>query len=99
MLGSGAECVFAARVHPGPSWSIPVSNITENLSNFVGDLDPLLLDLADDASDGWSCLRSERRFGASRREGSLSARVHTHDGLLGGRGVGCLALSRTPQLE
>ena len=76
-----------------------MSNITENLSRGVGDLESVLLDLADDAGDGRSCLRSERRSGASRREGSLSARVHTHERSLGRRGVGCLALSRTAQLE
>ena len=54
----------------------------ENLSNFVGELELLLLDLADDAGDRRSCFRDERGSSASRREGGMSAMVHEHDGVV-----------------
>ena len=82
-----------------PNPQSPVSNITENLSIFVGDLESLLLDRADDDGDRRSCLRIERRSGASRLEGCMSAMVHTHERSLAGRGVWCLTLSRVVQLE
>ena len=59
-----------------PILQSPVSNVMENLSCSIVDLESLPLDLADDAGDRRSCLRFESRSGASRREGSLSATVH-----------------------
>ena len=71
----------------------------ENLSIFVGDLEPLLLDCADDDGDRRSCLRNERRTCASRMEGSVSAAVHEHERSLAGRDVGRRTLSQAAQLE
>ena len=71
----------------------------KNLSNFVSELVLLLLDRADDDGGRRSCLRSERRSGASRLEGCMSAMVHAHERSLSGRGVWCLTLSRVVQLE
>ena len=82
-----------------PNPQSPVSNVMKNLSNFVGDLESLLLDRADDDGDRRSCLRNERRSGASRLEGCMSAMVHAHERSLSGRGVWCLTLSRVVQLE
>ena len=48
----------------------PVINVMEILSNLVGDLGSLLLDLANDAGDRRSCLQGERRSDASRRRGT-----------------------------
>ena len=44
------------------------SNVMENLSNFVVELESLLIDLADDAGDRRSCFRDERGSCASRRK-------------------------------
>ena len=82
-----------------PNPQSPVSNIKENLSRSVGDLESLLLDLGDDAGDRRRCLRIERRSDASRLEGCMSAMVHAHERSLSGRGVWCLTLSRVVQLE
>ena len=71
----------------------------KNLSNFVVELESLLLDLADDAGDRWSCFRDERVSSASRREGSMSAMVHEHERSLAGRGVGRRTVSQAAQLE
>ena len=62
----------------------------KNLSIFVGDLESLLLDRADDDGDRRSCLRNERRSGASHLEGCMSAMMHAHERSLSGRGVWCL---------
>ena len=75
------------------------SNIMENLSNVVGELELLLLHRADDDGDRRSCLRSERWSSASRREGGMSAMVHEHERSLAGRGVGRLAVSQATLLE
>ena len=77
----------------------PVSNVKEKLSHGVADLEALLFDLGDDACDRRRCHRSERRSGASRLEGCMSAMVHAHERSLSGRGVWCLTLSRVVQLE
>eukprot|EP00966_Prymnesium_polylepis_P113702 2628878-Prymnesium_polylepis.1 len=63
----------------------------EILLNFVGNLGPLLSELADDAGDRRSCLHGERRSDASRRRGSLSATptVHEHERSLAGAWAGC----------
>ena len=71
----------------------------ENLSNFVGELEVLLFDLADDAGDRRSCFRDERGSSANRREGGMSAMVHEHDGSLVGWDVGHRTLSQAAQLE
>ena len=71
----------------------------KNLSNFVGELVLLLLDRADDDGGRRSCLRNERRSGASRLEGSVSAAVHEHERSLAGRDVGRRTLSQAAQLE
>ena len=46
----------------------PATNVMENLSGGVVDLESLLLELADDADDRRSCLHDERQSGASRRK-------------------------------
>ena len=83
-----------------PNPQSPVSiNVMKNLSNFVGELVLLLLDRAYDDGGRRSCLRNERRSGASHLEGCMSAMMHAHERSLSGRGVWCLTLSRAVQLE
>ena len=77
----------------------PTTNVMENLSGGVGDLEAVLFDLADDTGDERACLRDESRSAASRWEGGMSPTVHAHERSLAGRGVGCLAVSRAVLLE
>ena len=100
LLAWHARPVRTFRLWPSrPSWSSSVSNVMKNLSNFVSELVLLLLYRADDDGGRRSCLRNERRSGASRLEGSVSAAVHEHERSLAGRDVGCRTLSQAAQLE
>ena len=99
LAGHARPVRWRRRGHLRPNPQSPVSNVMKNLSIFVGDLESLLLDRADDDGDRRSCLRSERRSAASRLEGCMSAMMHAHERSLSGRGVWCLTLSRVVQLE
>ena len=82
-----------------PTSQSPESNLMENVSRGLVELETLHLDLADGAGDDWSCLHDERWSGCQPLEGGVRAMVHVHERSLAGRGVGCLAVSRATLLE